>query len=325
MKKTLLMMLLAMLALGVHADPKEITLKTGGKMKVFLPADDKANGRAIVLCPGGGYSYLSDANEGTDWAGYFNEMGYVVSVLYYRMPLKQYTTYPLDDAEEAVLYLRRRGAAGLWPIKDGCVGVMGFSAGGHVASTLATHKKAESGARPDFQILFYPVITMDPMYTHMDSHDNLLGNTPTDETKLKAYQQKEVLYSNEKQVTDETPMAFITYAADDGTVPVDNAKNYYNALVEHHVQAYIKEYPSGGHGFGWYKASFAYHDDLLGELTNWLKGLDEFFPNGVETPTAENLQQDTMIYTLDGRPVGMSLDGLARGIYIREGKKVCIP
>ena len=324
MKKILLMLVLAAFALGMHADPKEIALKTGGKMKVFLPTDEKANGRAIVLCPGGGYEYLSDANEGTSWAEYFNDMGYVVAVLYYRLPAKKYTTYPLEDATEAVLYLRRRGAAGLWPIQDGCVGVMGFSAGGHLASTLATHRDAESGARPDFQVLFYPVITMDPTYTHMGSHDALLGATPTDETKLAAYQEKELLYSNEKQVTDDTPTAFITYAANDGTVSPDNSKNYYTALQEHNVPAYIKEYPTGGHGFGWYKAGFSYHDDVLAELTAWLKGLDDILPNGIEAPVATEPQAAPMIYTLDGRPVGTSQETLPRGIYISGGKKICI-
>lgn len=324
MKKILLGLLLLGCVLGLQAEPKEISLKTGGKMKVFLPEDGKANGRAIVLCPGGGYEYLSDANEGTSWADYFNDMGYVVAVLYYRLPVKKYTTYPLEDATEAVLYLRRRGAAGLWPVQNGCVGVMGFSAGGHLASTLATHRDAESGARPDFQVLFYPVITMDPAYTHMGSHDALLGATPTDEAKLAAYQEKELLYSNEKQVTDDTPPAFITYAANDGTVPVDNSKNYYAALLEHEVPAYIKEYPTGGHGFGWQKAGFNYHEDLLAELTAWLKGLDELLPNGINAPAAEAFPQAPVIYTLDGRPVGTEAESLPRGIYICGGKKICV-
>ena len=312
MKKTLLLILLGLFALGSMAE-KNITLKTGAKMKVYLPEDNVANGRAVVLCPGGGYSYLADANEGTDWAPYFNELGYAVAVLYYRMPQMHYTTYPLDDVTEAVLYLRRKSDQGQWNLSGKCVGVMGFSAGGHVASTLATHATTESGARPDFQILFYPVITMEPSYTHMGSHDNLLGVPTTEE--------KELLYSNEKQVTDETPVAFITYASDDSTVPVANSTNYAAALAEHGVSAYTKAYPSGGHGFGWYKASFAYHDDLLAELTAWLNGLDEVLPNGVEEIPTGEAQVPLGIYTLDGRAVGKDWNQLPAGVYVRDGEK----
>lgn len=297
----------------------DISLKTGGKMEVFRPDADKACGRAIVLCPGGGYSYLSTENEGTNWADYFTDMGYVVAVLKYRLPESKYDSRPFEDAQEAVLYLRRKGET--WNIKNGCVGIMGFSAGGHVASTLATH--AGEGAEPDFQVLFYPVITMDPSYTHMGSHDYLLGSTPTDEAKLPAYQEKELYYSNEKHVTANTPPAFITYAADDSTVPVENSKNYYDALVENGVPAYIKEYPSGGHGFGWYKASFAYHDDLIAKLAGWLYSLDELLPDSMSLPQAAEAKE-AMIYTLDGRPVGTSAKNLPRGIYISGGKKICV-
>lgn len=310
----------ALLVCSVSAMAADIALKTGGKMEVFRPDADKACGRAIVLCPGGGYSYLSTENEGTSWAEYFTDLGYVVAVLKYRLPEMKYDSRPLEDAQEAVLYLRRKGET--WNIENGCVGIMGFSAGGHVASTLATH--AEEGAEPDFQVLFYPVITMDPSYTHIGSHDYLLGSTPTDEAKLADYQAKELFYSNEKHVTENTPPAFITYAADDSTVPVANSKNYYDALVENGVPAYIKEYPSGGHGFGWYKASFAYHDDLIKELTSWLNSLDEILPDDIALPQAGETSADTMIYTLDGRPVGTSAQGLPRGIYISGGRKICV-
>ena len=327
-KKNLFIMAKVLVALvmlvvcSVSAMAADIALKTGGKMEVFRPDADKACGRAIILCPGGGYSYLSTENEGTSWAEYFNDLGYVVAVLKYRLPESKYDSRPFEDAQEAVLYLRRKGET--WGIKNGCVGIMGFSAGGHVASTLATH--AGEGAEPDFQVLFYPVITMDPTYTHMGSHDCLLGKAPTDETKLAAYKEKELYYSNEKHVTEATPPAFITYAADDYTVPVDNSKNYYNALVENGVSAYIKEYPSGGHGFGWYKASFAYHDDLIAELTAWLNSLDELLPDGVSLPqAAEPTSTNSMIYTLDGRPMGTSsVKGLPKGIYISGGKKICV-
>ena len=328
MKKTLKMMLRALVfavfvgcSVNVMVAETDIYLKTGGKMTVFRPTEDKACGRAIILCPGGGYSYLSMENEGTSWAEYFNDLGYVVAVLQYRLPNSKYDSRPLEDAQEAVTYLRRKGET--WNIKNGCVGVMGFSAGGHVASTLATHAADE--AEPDFQILFYPVITMEPSYTHIESHDNLLGKTPTNEAKLTEYQEKEQYYSNEKHVTGKTPPAFITYAADDSTVPIENSKNYYDALVKNGVPAYINEYPSGGHGFGWYKASFAYHDDLVAKLRAWLQSLDDILPDGIALPqTTQAKSADTMIYTLDGRPVGTFAENLPHGIYISGGKKICI-
>lgn len=319
-----LFVFIVFVACACCATAADINLKTGGKMEVFHPDADKACGRAIIICPGGGYSSLSTENEGTSWAEYFNELGYVVAVLKYRLPEWGYDSRPLEDAQAAVLLIRSRSE--MWNIKNGCVGVMGFSAGGHVASTLATH--AAEGAEPDFQILFYPVITMDPSYTHIGSHDCLLGRTPTNESQLLAYQEKELFYSNEKHVTETTPPAFITYATDDSTVPIANSKNYYAALVEHEVPAYIKEYPSGGHGFGWYKASFAYHDDLLNELTTWLNSLDELLPDGISLPqvtkNADDASSGNMIYTLDGRPVGNSAKSLPHGIYVCGGKKICV-
>lgn len=309
MKRTgFVMLLLLLLAVGAEAQIN-ITLSTAAKMKVYLPDADKANGRAILICPGGGYSYLAESSEGYDWAPYFNEMGYVAAVLYYRMPNGS-AGKPLEDAQKAVKYLRARGEK--WNIRNGCVGVMGFSAGGHLASTLATHATAESGSRPDFQVLFYPVITMDPSYTHLDSHDHLLGANATEEL--------EISYSSEKQVTEETPPAFITYAANDGTVSTDNSKNYYEALVQHGVSAYIKEYPTGGHGFG-FKTTFAYHDDVLAELSAWLGTLDDLLPDAMNYPQVSASPSSAAIYTLSGIPVATSLQALPKGIYIREGKK----
>lgn len=312
MKKTMLTLFLLMACIMAKGDvtQKKIYLSGTAYMDVFIPDEDKANGRAILICPGGGYEYLASGSEGTDWAPFLNERGYLVAVLAYRMPQGK-ADRPLGDAMDAVKRIRQRAAS--WHVEDGCVGVMGFSAGGHLASTLATHADAASGARPDFQILFYPVITMDPSYTHMGSHDNLLGTNPTEA--------KEIEYSNEKQVTDTTPPAFITYAADDGTVSPDNAKNYYQALLDHQIPAYIKEYPTGGHGFG-FKTTFAYHDDMLSELSTWLEGLDDLLPDAIEAPQSGSSHAASMIYTLGGQPVGTSLQSLPRGFYVRDGKKI---
>ena len=171
------------------------------KVSVFLPDAKKATGRAVVICPGGGYGFLAMEHEGTDWAPFFNREGIAVIVLKYRMPHGNYEI-PISDAEEAMRFVRRN--ANQWHIDPQQVGIMGSSAGGHLASTLATHAKPE--VAPNFQILFYPVITMDPGFTHMGSHDNLLGSKP--KKKL------EHLFSNDLQVTRVTPRAFIALSDD---------------------------------------------------------------------------------------------------------------
>ena len=140
------------------------------KVRVYLPASKEATGRAVVICPGGGYQHLAMNHEGYEWGAFFNNMGIAAVVLKYRMPHGN-PDIPVSDAEEAMRLVRRNAAK--WGIKTDQVGIMGSSAGGHLASTIATH--SEKDARPDFQILFYPVITMMPDITHKGSHDNLLG------------------------------------------------------------------------------------------------------------------------------------------------------
>lgn len=307
--KKITVLLLLMLFMQQNVDAQRmINLSTGATMAVYTPSSSIAKGKAIIICPGGGYSYLSTANEGTDWAAPLVSEGYLVGVLSYRMPNKV-ADRPLKDTEAAIRYIRGKGSK--WHINDGCVGIMGFSAGGHVASTLATHFSDDT--RPDFQVLFYPVITMDPSYTHMGSHDNLLGADASAEL--------EELYSNEKQVKANTPPAFITYAANDGTVPTNNSKNYANALKEKDIPVYVKEYPTGGHGFG-FKETFAYHDDVVSELINWLNKLDEILPTGISSIHQDNHEPSTSVYRLDGRKVKTAFDTLPHGIYIKDGKKV---
>lgn len=226
-------------------------------LKVFLPSADKATGRAVVICPGGGYHNLCMDYEGTDWAPFFNDMGIAAVVLKYRMP-HGVTSVPGNDAEQAIRTVRAN--AKKWHVNPADVGIMGFSAGGHLASTVATHAKGD--AKPDFQILFYPVITMVPAYTHMGSHDNLLGK----DAKKKAEQ----LYSNDMQVTRATPRACILLADDDNIVLPINGVNYYTELYRHDVPASIYVYPSGGHGFGM-RTSFKYHVEMLLDLKAWLR------------------------------------------------------
>lgn len=227
------------------------------KVRVFLPPKSRATGRAVVICPGGGYSHLAMEHEGYDWAAYFNNMGIAAVVLKYRMPHGD-VRVPVADAEEAIKLVRRNAAG--WNINTNDVGIMGSSAGGHLASTIATH--SEKGAKPNFQILFYPVITMMPDITHRGSHDNLLGDSP--KKKL------ETEYSNDIQVSRVTPRAWIALSDDDHTVLPANGVNYYIELYRHDVPASLHVYPDGGHGWGM-RPGFKYHAEMLMELKSWFE------------------------------------------------------
>ena len=235
--------------------------KDKAELTVYLPDAKKATGRAVVCCPGGGYSHLAMDHEGHQWATFFNNQGIALIVLKYRMPHGNYVV-PISDAEQAMKIVRQNAAE--WHIDPHNVGIMGFSAGGHLASTIATHSKGD--AAPDFQILFYPVITMDLGFTHKGSHDNLLG-TNHDKKKLRKL---EAEYSNDQQVNRTTPRAFLALSDDDKAVPAANGFGYYQQLYKHDVPASIHIYPSGGHGWG-YRESFAYHYQMVFELKAWLQ------------------------------------------------------
>jgi acetyl esterase/lipase len=219
----------------------------------------KPNGQAVIACPGGGYMRLAMNHEGHDMAAWFNAQGITLVVLKYRMPNGHYDV-PLSDAEQAIRMVRQR--AGEWKIDKNKVGIMGASAGGHLASTLATHYSG-ADTRPDFQILLYPVITMGGA-THSGSHNLLLGENPTEELAAR--------YSNDLQVTDKTPPAFITLSSDDRTVPPANSIGYYLALCQHHVPVALHAYPAGGHGWG-FGDNFLYKRQWTEELEKWLRSL----------------------------------------------------
>lgn len=236
---------------------KSVDLNDTAKVRVYLPNKEEATGRAVVICPGGGYSHLSMENEGYDWAALFNNMGIAAIVLKYRMPHGN-CEVPISDAEEAIKLVRHNAAN--WNINANDVGIMGFSAGGHLASTIATH--AAKDVLPDFQILFYPVITMNPDITHIGSHDNFLG--------AKAKKKEENLYSNDLQVTRVTPRAFIALSDDDHAVLPANGVNYYIELYRNDVPATLHVYPSGGHGWG-NRDSFKYHNEMQLDLKAWLR------------------------------------------------------
>ena len=252
----LLFLLLTGLQVSAQSTPKPFDIEQPS-LRVFLPAPELATGRAVVACPGGGYSGLAVNHEGYDWAPYFNKQGIALIVLKYRMP-KGDRTLPISDAEAAMKMVR--DSADVWNLNPNDIGIMGSSAGGHLASTIATH--APEALRPNFQILFYPVITMDKSFTHMGSHDNLLGKDAS------ADLEKE--FSNEKQVTKETPRAFIVYSDDDKVVPPANGVNYYLALNKKGVPSVLHIYPTGGHGWG-IREDFLYKSEMQNELTSWLR------------------------------------------------------
>ena len=223
---------------------------TNPTLQIFLPEKDKSTGAAVVICPGGGYSVVVYQAEGVKTAEEFVKNGIAAFVLKYRLPddstMIDKKIGPLQDAQQAIKIVRENAAK--WRIDINKIGIMGFSAGGHLASTEATHyKKAvivnsdNTNLRPDFQILVYPVISMQDSLTHQGSRTNLLGEHPS----------KEIIdeYSNELQVDENTPPAYITQAGDDKVVDVDNSIVYWEALRHHDVPAELHIYPKGNHGF----------------------------------------------------------------------------
>lgn len=225
----------------------EVTVPT---LTVYAPLKGTSNGTAVIICPGGGYRILAASHEGSDVAKEFNKIGVTAFVLKYRLPNESAqidrTIAPLQDAQQAIRRVRKDAIKyGINPDK---IGIMGFSAGGHLAATASTHFAKPVGenadntnVRPDFSILIYPVITVKE-FGHRGSTEQLIGKTPTSDLVE--------LYSNETQVTKDTPPVFLVHASDDSAVPVKNSLSYYEACLKNGVQAGMVIYPKGGHGFG---------------------------------------------------------------------------
>ena len=241
-----------------YRDPEFLTNISEPRMYVFQAPKEKANGTAVLICPGGGYGGVSQIKEGSEFAKWFNDLGVTAFVLYYRMP-NGHTTVPLTDAQTALGIMHKRAKE--WNIDKKKIGIMGFSAGGHLASTVGTHFK-NNNQRPAFMILGYPVVTMDKALTHGGSRKNLLGDNPTEELVK--------LYSNELQVTKKTPPTFIVHATDDKTVPVQNSIQLYKALLDKKVVAELDTFAVGGHGFGMRKHNIPV-DNWTNLLKSWLK------------------------------------------------------
>lgn len=235
-----------------------ITFAEGARLTAYLPT--QPSGRAIVDLPGGGYSHLAVDHEGHQWADWMNRQGIAFFVLEYRMP-KGDRTIPLTDAYRAMTTVRDSATA--WRVNPYDVGIMGFSAGGHLASAVSTH--APWAARPNFSILFYPVVSMDERVTHKGSCANFLGAEGMKDQRL--IQQ----WSNDACVRRHlTPPACVILSTDDRVVPpVTNGVAYYSAMRRAGNNCALYAYPSGGHGYG-IRKNFVFHKQMLGDLKAWL-------------------------------------------------------
>ena len=236
----------------------------------YFPEKGKANGTAIIIFPGGGYAGLASGHEGRGIAQEFNKIGVTAFVVKYRLPsdsiMLNKTIGPLQDAQRAIQLVRERSAE--WGINPHKIGIIGFSAGGHLASTLDTHyAKAlienpnSTSLRPDFAILVYPVISFGPE-AHVGSRENLIGTKPSADLIE--------LYSNEKQITADTPPTFLVHATDDDVVPVENSILFYEGLLKNKVKAELHIFEAGGHGFGLNNPKSSEH--WFNWAASWLAG-----------------------------------------------------
>lgn len=248
---------------GLPADKEEndnpdwITYVSQPVMTVY-PAD-KPNGMALLMCPGGGYFGVSFKHEGSDMAKDLNDAGITLAVLKYRVP-EGHSEIPSDDARKALDILKEHASEyGIDPEK---IGVGGASAGAHLAATVANHPGAVT---PAFQVMVYPVVTMEEGVTHAGSRKLLLGENPSRETID--------YFSNEKQVNHGTAPVFIAVSQNDDVVPLQNSIDYFQALVANDVPVSFHVYPDGGHGW-LYRPEFKWHDMFISELLQWMKVLN---------------------------------------------------
>jgi len=240
-------------------------------LEVYQADKEDVTGTAVIICPGGAYGVLVYNGEGVSTAKEFAKLGVTAFVLKYRLPNEELLVDkkigPLQDALQAIKYVRENTSNwGIDPLK---VGIMGFSAGGHLASTAATHyemdiieNKENTSLRPDFAILVYPVISMQDSLTHLDSRKNLIGPDPAKEWIDQ--------FSNELQVDENTPPIYLTHAADDKLVDVDNSITFFEALRHHNVPVEMHIFPKGDHGF----VLFQPKDQWIPPMIKWLKTIN---------------------------------------------------
>ena len=239
-----------------NLNPDWITFVSEPTMTVY-PAKNP-NGKALLMCPGGGYFGVSFKHEGSDMAKDLNDAGITLAVLKYRLP-NGHTEVPSDDVRKALEILKDNAVEfGIDPQK---IGVGGASAGAHLAATVANHP---GKVKPAFQVMVYPVVTMEKGVTHAGSRELLLGKNPS--------QQLVDYYSNEKQVNPNTVPVFIAVSQNDDVVPLKNSVDYFQALVANDVPVSFHVYPDGGHGW-LYRQEFKWHDLFISELLKWLDDL----------------------------------------------------
>lgn len=236
--------------LKIETGAERIFRITDPTIAVFIPTKVRPNGTAVIVCPGGGYVRLAMDHEGSQIASWLNDAGITCVLLKYRMPsdsaMVDKAVGPLQDVQEAIRITRRNAAA--WHVNPQRIGVMGFSAGGHLAASASTRFDEKvypcdtTSARPDFSILMYPVISMQAGVTHSGSRKNLLGNTPFQSALDRA--------SNELRVTSATPMAFIVHSTDDAVVLLENSIRYVQAMKQYNIPAEMHVFERGGHGYG---------------------------------------------------------------------------
>ncbi|MGL4992942.1 MAG: alpha/beta hydrolase [Bacteroidales bacterium] len=233
---------------------------TQGNITIFKPLSDKNSGKAVIICPGGGYRIEAIDHEGYDFARWLASEGITGIVLKYRLPygVKE---IPLTDAQETIKLIRGKSKElGIDPSK---IGICGFSAGGHLASTAGTHFDHDN--RPDFMILFYPVISMADGIGHKGSRENLLGIN-ADSTTIS-------LYSNANRVTSSTPPTLILLSDDDKSVIPQNSIEFYTALKRENIPSSLYIFPQGGHGWG-FRESFEYHNQVKDLILKWINKLN---------------------------------------------------
>ena len=247
-----------------HGFVHNVTLPS---LLVYPAAQEKNTGMAVLIAPGGGYSFLAINHEGKEIAQWLAGNGITGVVLKYRIP-NGHHAIPLADAQQGMRLIRENSAK--WKIDPNSVGVMGSSAGGHLAATLLTRYEATS--RPAFGILFYPVISFDDRWAHRGSVQNLLGADSTE--TMKTY------YSNELQVTPQTPPTLLLLSNNDGTVKPRNSIMFYEALRENRVLTALYIFPSGGHGWG-FRDTFAYHEIMKTLILQWIA---ELWPEQASAP-----------------------------------------
>ncbi|HMI05373.1 MAG TPA: alpha/beta hydrolase [Pedobacter sp.] len=239
-------------------------------LTVFIPKNTAVNGTAVIICPGGGYHVLLTKREGSDAAMAFNKLGITAFVLKYRLPsdktMEDKTTGPLQDVQQAVKLVREN--AKKWGLNPGKIGIMGYSAGGHLASLAGTHfsdpkieNKESTSLRPDFMLLINPVISFTDRIGHKGSRDNYLGPGPS--------QDKISYFSSELQVSKETPPAFLVHSDADQVVPVANSLEFYLALKSKDVPAGLHIYAKGEHGF----LTAPSFEEWFGRCVYWMRSM----------------------------------------------------